>query len=556
MFSNTNFKFNGDVVVGFTSTAKLKNGAVADLPSVSSWYSEDPNANHLGLIDLTSNWTEEFMPTYRRFFENKQILEVNGANGTFRYDIKLKSDYDLKTVGDTSDYSERPGIGGSPFPIILSEYVAPGTVLTYDVDEGAQVVVAEDFVAEEVLDGYKVWVYLVSNSKDDYFPPDKLKPNVSYVAIGHGMNENSTQFATISNGAGFKVLTNEFHLGNHRGVEAYVSMYAGMKDFSGASIQTREYIDYIQRKVESLGEDETGNLRNVFITGERTKSGKIKINNIATAYEFFVWAELMKLEAYQLMWQRGGVVNTSHGAIRLNEGLWHQYKRGYTIKYPRIGGLTRDVFRRASAYIFRGRNIEPTRRVLRFEGGMGAVNQLLELFRDEVTTQLNQLSLVLGKDRVLPKSPVEGTDLLSLTLLPVQFRSVFIPGVGTLEINYNPEFDYTPLTDKKSQGFYNGLPKRSYSFAMFDITSPEYTNVELSPNVKPVNRTVFEKSNVFYVKPKGRNFWWGYRNGRWSRDGGDVIASAGKNLGYEIWGHSISAGWVKDLSRVLLIELA
>ena len=70
---------NGDTVIGFTSTQKAQELGWVDLPSLSSWYQEDPDKNHLGLIELFSSQADYRMPTYKKFFKDKAILEVNGA---------------------------------------------------------------------------------------------------------------------------------------------------------------------------------------------------------------------------------------------------------------------------------------------------------------------------------------------------------------------------------------------------------------------------------------------------------------------------------------------
>ena len=49
--------------------------------------------------------------------------------------------------------------------------------------------------------------------------------------------------------------------------------------------------------------------------------------------------------------------------------------------------------------------------------------------------------------------------------------------------------------------------------------------------------------------------WWGYQDGRWNPDKASGIASSMKRLGREFWAHSISAAWVRDISRYIVIEL-
>ena len=47
----------------------------------------------------------------------------------------------------------------------------------------------------------------------------------------------------------------------------------------------------------------------------------------------------------------------------------------------------------------------------------------------------------------------------------------------------------------------------------------------------------------------------GYSEGRWSPNKATDIASSLKHMARAFWVHSISAGWVKDPSRFIMIEL-
>ena len=49
---------NGDTVVGFTSTKKIKDLQWMDMASLSSWYQDDPETNHLGLVELFSSMAD------------------------------------------------------------------------------------------------------------------------------------------------------------------------------------------------------------------------------------------------------------------------------------------------------------------------------------------------------------------------------------------------------------------------------------------------------------------------------------------------------------------
>jgi len=157
----------------------------------------------------------------------------------------------------------------------------------------------------------------------------------------------------------------------------------------------------------------------------------------------------------------------------------------------------------------------------------------------------------------LTGSPIKGKSLTSLELEPVMFTKVNIPDLGIVEIEHDPSLDYQPLTDRFSQGFFgDGYAWSTYSMKIYDAMSSEYSN---ALSGLPANTTLIgegaKKENIFYVKPEGGSMWWGYENGRYSPEKASGIMSSQKRMGREFWAHSISAGWVRDISRYICIEL-
>ena len=58
---------------------------------------------------------------------------------------------------------------------------------------------------------------------------------------------------------------------------------------------------------------------------------------------------VVKLEARQLMWQEGGIIMDQNGPIHLNEGIYRQLRRDYTIYYSRPMGITKDTLMAAAS---------------------------------------------------------------------------------------------------------------------------------------------------------------------------------------------------------------
>lgn len=551
---------NGDTVIGFTNTNKIKELGWMDMASLHSWYQDDPNKNHLGLIDLFSSMADYRLPTYKNFFKTGAVIEVNGANGKFTYDLPVRKPTGIYTSKDTSNYSETPGVDGTVFPLGLDQPFTNGDVLTYDAQYGEQVVVSEDHPVEQDGDVWVHWVKYVTNDAFGYYPSDKLKSGIQYFKIGHILGEYSEQFSNIQTPDNVGTLTNEFVLGNHRGVETFYTQYADMKNINGAVLSSQKYWDYFVKEQEKLGTDSLGRKLDMFFVAKLNKAGKIdkRTVRVGAALEYLVILELMKLESHSLMFQKGGFINDINGTKRLNEGVWHQIRRGRIIKYSKPGGITKGHIKEVVAYLFRARrDLMPFERRIKFKCGYMAYINMLNIFREEVLAQLEGLAPFLGTDRVLPSSPIKGKNLTSLEFEPVMFQTVNIPEIGIVSIEHDPSMDFSPLADRFEQGFFgDGYAWTSYSMMICDAADTEYSNAltGLPSGVKLIDGGT-NSANIYYVKPEGESMWWGYQNGRYSPDKASEIASSMKRMGREFWAHNISAGWVRDISRYIVIEL-
>lgn len=81
---------NGDNVIAFTDAKNYKTSLVEhNLGSLASWYYEDPDKNHLGLLNLFSNIANYPVPMYMGMINNGATISVNGIGASFRYDLPV-----------------------------------------------------------------------------------------------------------------------------------------------------------------------------------------------------------------------------------------------------------------------------------------------------------------------------------------------------------------------------------------------------------------------------------------------------------------------------------
>lgn len=552
----------GNDVITFTNSKAVKAYfGETDLQTLSSWYEEDPDKHHLGLINLARGVENYPVPMYVGMIKNGATISVNGPNGTFRYDMPVSKSDVIQTIVDTSD-QYMPGRDGGIFKIVLNHKFEPNDIITYSATRGCQIMVSSEWEIKKVNGGWLHYVRMVNMERAKFFPKQFLKAGVKYWKITDGLGEYSTQFSSVSGSDRSGTIKCEFQLGNHRGVESYTTMYAAMKRMSAATIDTQNFMDRVERRLYEMRQANDGDLADIAVLTKSVRGANGQISGlkknagglIANTMEVLALAELQKMEANELMFQRAGVIIDNNSVIRKNEGLYHQLRRGFTIKYTRRDGLQKVHFRNAAQYIFRNRpDIPITSRRMKFRCGFHAFNNVMRIFDDEIWKQLNRIpGKLLGDDRLI-SNPISG-DNLNLQLNPIMFKAVYLDGIGMVEIEHDSSLDFEQMSDRRMliDGEY---AHTSYSLIMEDMTSQEYSNA--FANIPDRSNAVIGNmnNNVFYVKPEGPSLFWGNSQGRYSSRSASQILSSRNTMDESFWCHSMSACWVMDNSRMVLIEL-
>lgn len=549
---------NGDKVIGMTTSKMARINGWMDRASMASWYREDPNNRYFGMVDLFTNYADVKVPFLKGMFDKKAVIMTNGFDNGFEYDLPVYKRTCTKTMKDMSTQAEKIGIDEAYFQIALSDQYQPGDKLTYSLKRGEQIIVSEDHPVIPEGDYFIHTVQMTGGDPEKWYPADKLKANVEYFKVGHSLAEFSTQYSNIEMKGQYDTIRCEFILGNHRGVSTAYTAYADSKSFSGANTQTKNMWNKMQSEMEQYT-NEAGEQLDMFFMGNKDKmTGKLKGSTMrfGSLLEYLTILENVKMEAHELLFQRGGVIKTSSGVKRLNEGAYHQWRRGRRFEYSREGGITKNLLRNVVDYIFQNRpDLMPHQRRVHFKCGYGAFNNMVELFREEFKAQLTGLSFVMGNDRSIP-NPVGG-DLNGLILKPVLIKEVAIPEIGIVSIEPDPSLNYEGGSDRFSRGFNgHGYADEAYSMVIYDAASSEYSNARQDlPSGTTLIDNGDKKANLYYVKPEGDHMWWGYEQGRWSPTQTSEIVSSSKTMSREFWVHSTSGAWVKDVSRYVVIEL-
>lgn len=545
---------NGDQVIMFTDKKSISSiNGVQDLPSLYSWYKEDPNKHHLGLMNLWGNQKSKSYGILRELLQNKAVLEVNGWDGGFTYDLPVEEFKGCYTVQDTSD-QEYAGIDSGTFKLVLSKPFTIGDRLSCDKFYGQEVIVTDEEPVVASGDGWEHTVKLVDNDKQTWYLAKYLIKGIQYFKVGHAIDgERGTHFSHVEFPDLVGTMRCEFRLGSASGVESYITGAADSKAFSGGDAQSKQYLDKLQSEFNGK---EYALLADLKIGKDGKKVPDLKSARVGATMEFLTMRELERITAQKLLFGRAGTIRSTNGVTRLNEGLWHQLRRGKIIQYGRAGGITRNHLKEAAEYVFR---VNPWKqdveRRLKFKAGKYAYENILEIFKDEVAAQNSSLNVFLGTDRTIP-NPVSGTDRWNLTYNPIRFTDVFIPGIGQVAIEEDLSLNVMEGSDRLSGGMHpEGMAPTAYSMVIWDVADQQYSNNKQMPKGAELIEGGNSGANIYLVKPQGEMSYWGQTNGRYDhRKAGDIMSSM-KTIGQEFWAFNICDIHVRDLTRFVMIEL-
>ena len=537
-------------------------------------YNEEDNRYHLGLLSSWGMQGKESYPMITKLLEKGSELKVAGFFGEFTYD---KPFYDpqqgMRTIASTvEEAGDYPGIDESTFDIILSEKCYPNEILGTDpYGDEDQLLVLSSEASELGGEGWRTTVTLTTTSAKKYYNTALLEAGISYFKINNVGVEYTTQFPGVEmpTGQPTGVLRARFKLGGIRGIEGFVTGFAdavnqGLNVINGKDNESERAMAALRAKYAN-----GDNSANTVIFGNRDDIPALRATSLM---EFLVERTLMKRTATSHMWQRQGQIRSANGAISyLNEGLWHQLRRGKIITIPKYMGITKAHIAEAVEYVYRNNPTLPwDEREIVFEGGKLAEQNLLLLFQNEIQQQFNVMmqagifSALFGDRGLLPEnlrtSLVGGKSLNELEIKSLlRFVAVPLIGIaGKVTIKYNPALDYLSGNPIEFKGqMPNGYDWTSHSLIIWDVKSQEYSN-----NNKGIDGAVTMdgstriKDNLYLVRPEEGMVYKGYENGRWDKGKTSNIISSSRVIGQSFWAFNSSAVWLPYPENIVMIELS
>lgn len=530
-------QFNNGQVIGVANKKDIKDISHMDAPLLRDLDYTD-NKKNLGLISLFETMQIVKVPFLKDAIKNADYIYTNGYRGSFQYEVEMDVDYPC--VVEDVEADDKLGIDGSVFKIKLTFPFSNGDILTYDPYDGAQVIVADEYEVIDEGNGYVHYVQLIGASRDAYFPKDKLVAGTQYMKIDHVASEYDTKFSKITGAQTPQKVTLEFTLGDIRGVEVAYTEYANSMTINGK--ESGALLETLTRQKRNYGDHD------FLFMGQIKGKNSLKVTKVEDLLAALAMAELQKMTAMGLMFNRGGVITGANGSKRVNEGIYHQLRRGHRWTYNNPKEL-RGLIQRAGDTIFNGVHVPMHLRKFKFKAGKHAYDEVRKLFKDEFT---NTYPLFLNSDAV-PVKLLSGNDRYNLTYESFAIGTAFLNGIGNVEIEHDPSLDYD-MGDFISRGYSAGLSKRSWSLVIWDVTDNRYSNVWDSNNL-PQGVTVDQRSkgaNLYLVRPDNvPDFSYGKNTGRMSGKG---VQAAMQHMGESFYCYSSLSAWIPDLNRVILIE--
>ena len=548
-FSNASLTRNGNTIVdikGISANDSIVNSqGFQDASTLHTWYQEDPMKNHLKLQSWFGQQEMTHTPLFQDMLKHDAVLEVNGWEGKFTYDLPIETDSSVKTVEDLS-YQQYAGMDGTTFKIALNREFAPNTQLTCDALNGDSIAVSDSEPVVNLGYGFEHTVILLTKDPDKTYPSELLAKNIQYFEIGNGIAEWGEKLGLVHMPGATNYMTCEFQLGSGIGYETMFSGKADSVDLRQGITASMDYIKEIEKFYKEGKE--------IVLMREKQSNGSHKYT-VGSILEMLTIQKFDKQMSTNLMWSKAGEIQTQKGTVKYNEGLWRQLRRGEIITYGRPGGIKRSHIKQARDYVFKANPYKNTiESRIKFKCGTEAFNNVMLIFKDEVNNQLSNIAPLMGLERTLSKNPVSG-DLYNLKLEPIRFTSVNLPGIGMVEIEEDISLNNIAMVDKNIRGMHpRGTDYTTYSMFIWDAADQAYSNSQEVPKgTKLIGNN--NEANIYLVTPKANKVVWGRSNGRYDMTrSSDVVASA-KTMHSEFFIYGFGSIWLKDPTKFVTIEL-
>lgn len=519
---------------------------------LSAFNGDHSNSIYLGMMKLWSQYQMLSAPLISMTELNNNVLYTNGFGALLNFSIPYKVDFP-KIKENLAGDLVKPGIGGTKFPIVLTEDTYTNfDIITYDYRNGKQLIITEDEIVPHGS-GWKYMVKLVTMDEElDYFPPRFLEPGTQFMKIDNPSGEYDTNLSTATNITRTGIMNFSYQTGNSElGIGHWITSYADMLDVQDT--QKNPNLLWIQQYANLA--DNKGILNFINYDKDGKPVGNAWMPSIIAALQI----ELAKMKESRLMWGQGTIIGGSgRSQTRVSAGYYQQVKnRGNYVQYHSLKELP-NLLKNVVGQLFANRtDIHPKDRKVRFRMGMGAMQAMQQEFMTQFKTD-NPFTLF--GDHPALKGMVTGT-FDNLSYKPIRITSVQYPEVGLVEIEHDSVLDFidveNPIVPHAGQ-----FPLSSYMIFVEDLTEQDFSNAMPKSGVYNVENGFNNGANVMMIKPKNYVDTMGFEVGMgcnptlkkfigWNEN---AYVHSSKRKGFGVNMLTCGEVWVKDPSRIVLLE--
>jgi hypothetical protein len=539
-------------------------GVFTDSNNLLKMFGDDIRSTHMGVLSAWNQWSLISTPLLSMTELQKNTIYLNGDDGELTFNMPYQLD-GVTVKEEMSTDIAKPGQDGQLFEICLGDgNLEPtfqiGTRITPDFRDGQNLYIV-DVASAQSGQGFIYKVRLVTNNRDEYFDKKYLSVGTQYFRISGTGGEFTENFAGIENSFGMMKLKHQ--LGGRRGVEYTITGNAQRLNLQFNKNNGTTPVDFVGGNSNLLNPNDpnfymvigegSGKLGTDGMQG--IKPGTASWMSMADA---LIMKQLMLDEERDLMWAKGGVIQGARNKSQIiGEGLYQQMKRGNWAKIPRY---SKQALMNVFGQVFRNRpDIPDYMRKFKLQGGRGAVNELQRIFNEELNRTANQAGAVLqAADLGIVKKVGEINGISQLSS-GYRMQSVFISGLGTLEIEHNPAFD-SQFSRTEDEPYIGGFPKHSYTSAIFDVTDSASTNAAQVTSQVEWAKGVDTGANIYLVRNAGmpgtKVTYIAGRTSPYAPSAGRGNVASSRFDGSTTIMENQSNIWLKDPTKSILFELS
>lgn len=533
----------------------LLNKSHTDTTSLLSAFDGDmSNSMYLGLMKL---WYQQSMlstPLISMTELEGNVLYTNGFNALLGFSVPYNLGFPKIKENLCGDLV-KPGIGGEEFPIVFTEDVfTKGDVITSDYRNGKQLVVG-DTPSVPYGSGYKIMVKLATyNEEDDYYPPQFLEPGTQYMRIDNPSGEYDTNSGKLYESSRTGLLNYSYQTGGaEMSLAHWITSYGDQ--LSIQDIQKNPAMMWMNQYGDLKANNAIMNLYNIGKDGKPIAGSMRWMPSII----YHMQMELAHMKEKRLMWGHGfNISGLGKTSTRVASGYYPQIKnRGNYQTYSDFTQLPNKLKNIVGDLYATRHDIPRHKRRVKFRMGYGAYVEMQKAFMTQFKSD-NPFT-IMGDHKALDGMLTGSFDNLSYK--PIRVTSVQYPEVGLVEIEHDPILDLIDVENPNNA--YNGMyPNSSYMIFVEDLTTQDFSDAMPKSGYNVTDSAFNNGSNVMMIKPKDYYETMSFEVGMGCNPtlkqfigqapNSQVVST--KNKGFGVTMHTCGELWVKDPSRVVLLE--